>query len=126
MASERNTWLTICCAPLVRASGPVRNVHVLAHVPLQVRGTVRFDGVPPQRIDAVVGGKPLRLEGSGELEALALSVSVPDPASVLTPPGARRWLDLASAGRLPPGFNVVGTHTGSSMPREGEAPKWRH
>jgi hypothetical protein len=90
-------------APPVQATGPIRDVHVLAHVPLRVRGTVRFDGRPPQRIDAVVGGKPVRLDAKGDLEALELSVSVPDPSSVLRPTGARSWLELARAGRLPPG-----------------------
>jgi hypothetical protein len=94
-------------APIVRAVGAVREVHVVARVPLRVRGTVRFAGAPPRPLAAVVGQDPLRIAGTGVLKALELSVSVPEPASILRSPGARRWLDLARSGRLPGGRSTT-------------------
>jgi hypothetical protein len=87
-------------APVVAAEGPVRNVHVVAQVPLQVRGTVRFAGRQPRKLAVVVGRNPVRISGAGELKALELSVTAPEPADVLRPSGALRWLDLARSGRL--------------------------
>jgi hypothetical protein len=90
-------------APVVEATGAVRGVRLLARVPLKVRGTIRYAGRPPRQVAAVLGAAPVRIDGSGDLKELELSVSVPEPASVLRPPGARHWLDLASSGRLPGG-----------------------
>jgi hypothetical protein len=90
-------------APVVNAQGPVRDAHVVAQVPLQVRGTVRFAGRQPRKLAVVVGRNPVRISGAGELKALDLSVVVPEPADVLRPPTARRWLDLARSGRLTDG-----------------------
>jgi hypothetical protein len=42
-----------------------------------------------------VGGRPAQIAGTGSLKALELTVAVPNPASVLRPPGRGRWLDLA-------------------------------
>jgi hypothetical protein len=94
-------------APIVSAVGAVREVHVVARVPLRVRGTVRFAGAPPRSLDAVVGQDPLRIAGAGALKAFELSVSVPEPAAVLRPPGARRWLDLVRSGRLAGGRSTT-------------------
>ena len=87
-------------APVVTAEGPVRNARVVAQVPLQVRGTVRFAGRQPRKLAVIVGRNPVRISGAGELKALDLSVVVPEPADILRPPGARRWLDLARSGRV--------------------------
>jgi len=94
-------------APVVNAQGPVRDAHVVAQVPLQVRGTVRFAGRQPRKLAIVVGRNPVRISGAGELKALELSVVVPEPADVLRPPGARRWLDLARSGRLADGRSTT-------------------
>jgi hypothetical protein len=94
-------------APIVSAVGAMREVHVVARVPLRVRGRIRFAGAPSRPLDAVVGQDPLRIAGTGALKALELSVSVPDPASVLRPPGVRRWLDLARSGRLAGGRSTT-------------------
>src|SRR5262249_20739252 len=83
--------------------GPVRNAPVTAYVPLRVRGTVRFAGARARHIAAVVGGEPLRIPGAGKLETLELTASVPQPAAVLRPSGARNWVDAARSGRLPGG-----------------------
>ena len=90
-------------APVVRASGAIHDVRVLARVPLQVRGTVRYADRPARQVAAVVGADPLQIEGTGDLKALELVVSVPDPAAILRPPGAGDWLDLGRSGRLPGG-----------------------
>jgi hypothetical protein len=87
-------------APLVTAVGPLRNAPVTVYLPLSVRGTVRFAGAPAHRIAAFVGRTPLRIPGTGKLETVELSVSVPDPAAVLRPPGARSWVDAARSGRV--------------------------
>jgi hypothetical protein len=87
-------------APVVKAVGAVRDTHVIARVPVHVRGTIRFEGRPPRPVAAVVRQEPVRIEASGHLKALQLSVSLPEPASILRPAGARRWLDLARSGRL--------------------------
>jgi hypothetical protein len=87
-------------APVVDAIGPVRDVRVISQVPLHVRGTVRFDDHPPRTFAGVVGRRAVEIAGTGRLKLLELSVSVPAPASVLRPPGAHRWRDLARSGRL--------------------------
>ena len=89
-------------APTSTAVGPVRNVQVIVRVPLRVTGTLRFASGASRRVKAVVGQAPLRIMGA-DLKSLALSVSVPRATSVLRPPGARTWLDLARSGRLPGG-----------------------
>lgn len=94
-------------APVLTAVGSLRNVPVTAYVPLGVRGTVGFAGAPARRIGAVVGRRPLRIPGSGKLETLELSVSVPEPAAVLRPSGARTWVGAARSGRLPGGRSVT-------------------
>jgi hypothetical protein len=87
-------------ATVVDALGPVRNVRVGVQVPLRVRGTVRFSGRPSRQFARVVGGRPAEIAGTGSLKALELTVAVPNPASVLRPPGRGRWLDLARSRRL--------------------------
>jgi hypothetical protein len=94
-------------APLVTAQGPVRNVSVDASVPLHLRGTVRFGRGSVRRVAAVLGRKPLRLDGAGKLTAVDLSVSVPAPATMLRPPGSRRWTSLALSGRLRSGRGIT-------------------
>jgi hypothetical protein len=94
-------------APILTAAGPIRNVPVAAYVPLRVGGSLRFSGGPARRIAAVVGREPLRIQGAGELKTLDLSVSVPEPAAVLTPPGARTWVAAARSGRLPGGRAIT-------------------
>jgi hypothetical protein len=89
-------------APTATAVGTVRNVQVIARVPLRVTGTIRFASGASRRVEAVVGQAPVRITGA-DLKSLALSVSVPLAASVLRPPGARTWLDLARSGGLPDG-----------------------
>ncbi|HYX75898.1 MAG TPA: hypothetical protein VE757_01865 [Gaiellaceae bacterium] len=90
-------------APVLNATGPIRNVSVSAFVPLRVRGTVRFDGEPTRRIAAVVGRAPVRIRAIGAPKALDVSVSIPEPAAVLRPPGSQTWVDAARSGRLPGG-----------------------
>jgi hypothetical protein len=85
---------------VVEAAGAVRAARVVAQVPVHVRGTVRFAGGPPHRLTTVVGQKAVRIAGHGELSKLELSVTLPQPASVLRPPGAPRWLALARSGKL--------------------------
>ena len=85
---------------IVDAIGAVREGQMLARVPLQVRGAVRFAKGPPRPLNEIVGQSPIRIAGDGSLKALELSVSVPHPGSLLRPPGARRWLDLARSGGL--------------------------
>jgi hypothetical protein len=80
--------------------GRLRKAPVTVYVPLSVRGAVRFGGAPAHRIAALVGRTPLRVRGTGKLETLELSVSVPDPAAVLRPSGTRSWVDAARSGRL--------------------------
>jgi hypothetical protein len=87
-------------APLVETVGPVRDARLVGRAPLRVRGTVRFASGPPRRVAGVIEDEPLRIAGAGPLKALTLSVSVPEPASFLRPPGARSWLDLARSGRF--------------------------
>jgi hypothetical protein len=94
---------TVVPAPVLTAAGPIRNAPVAVYVPLRVRGSVRFSDAPARRIAAVVGREPLRIQGAGELRALDLSVSVPEPAAVLEPPRARSWVAAARSGRLPDG-----------------------
>jgi hypothetical protein len=94
-------------APVVSAVGPVREVRVVARVPVRVQGKVRFGSLPARKVTAVIGRNPLPIPGTGGLKALDLSVSVPEPASVLRPPGALRWRDLARSGRLPRGREAV-------------------
>jgi hypothetical protein len=86
-------------APLVNAVGPIRKPRVVAYAPLRVRGSIRLGSAPIRRIAAVVGSKPLRIRGRGELKALDLSISVPEPATVLRPP-ASSWIGAARSGRL--------------------------
>jgi hypothetical protein len=91
-------------APTVlNAVGPVRRVHVVARVPLRVRGIARFGGGSPRPVDTVVGKNPVTVSGAGELKRLELSVLVPEPAELLRPPGASTWVALARAGRFPRG-----------------------
>ena len=90
-------------AAVVDALGPIDNVRVTAQVPLRVSGTVRFGGQTPRRFVRVVGRRAVDIAGKGAIEALTLSVAVPDPVSVLNPPQARRWLELARSGRLTAG-----------------------
>jgi hypothetical protein len=90
-------------APVVKATGAAHDVRLVARIPLQVRGTVRYAGSPARQVAAVVGADPLEISGAGDLKALELSVSVPEPASVLRAPGAGHWLDLARSGQLPGG-----------------------
>jgi len=91
-------------APTVlNAAGPVRRVRVVAQVPLRVRGPLRFGGAQPRKVDVVVGKSPITISGAGDLQALKLSASPPEPASLLRPEGASSWLALARAGRLPRG-----------------------
>jgi hypothetical protein len=90
-------------AAIVDSIGPVRRVDVAVQVPLRVRGTIRFDGQPPRSFVSVVGGSAVEISGAGAVRALKLSVAVPDPASIVRPPGARRWLDLVRSGRLTTG-----------------------
>ena len=85
--------------PVVKAAGAVRAARVVAQVPVRVRGTVRFAG-GPRSITTVVGRKAVRIAGHGELSKLELYVTLPQPASVLRPPGAPKWLALARSGRL--------------------------
>jgi hypothetical protein len=85
---------------VLQAAGAVRNVQMVARVPLRVRGTIRFANGPPRRLEKIVGQSPLQIAGSGTLRALELSASVPRPASLLRPPGAHHWLDVARSGRL--------------------------
>jgi hypothetical protein len=99
-------------APLVTAQGRVRNVSVVASVPLHVHGAVRFGTGSPRHVDADVGRRPLLIGGSGELNALDLSVSVPAPATVLWPPGSRSWVALARAGRLRSGRRATSLAVG--------------
>lgn len=87
-------------APVVEATGAVRDVRLVARVPLQLRGTVRYDGRPPRQVVGVLAADPVRIGGPGDVKALELSVSVPEPASILSPPEGHRWLDLARSGRL--------------------------
>jgi hypothetical protein len=94
-------------APILTAAEPIRNAPVTAYVPLNVRGSVRFSGGPARRIAAVVGREPLRIQGAGGLKELDLSVSVPKPAAVLRPPGARSWVAAAHSGRLPGGRAIT-------------------
>jgi hypothetical protein len=90
-------------AQLVNAVGAVREARTTDRVPLRVRGTIRFSDGAPRKLEDVVGQSPIEIVGNGRLKALELSVSVPEPASLLRPPGADRWLDLARSGRLPTG-----------------------
>ena len=90
-------------APVLTTAAPIHNAPVTAFVPLLVRGTVRFSGGPSRRIETVVGREPVRLSGTGAPKALDLSVSIPDPATVLQPPGSRTWVAAARSGRLPVG-----------------------
>ena len=94
-------------APILTAAGPTRNVAVAAYVRLRVRGSLRFSGGPVRRIAAVVGREPLQIQGAGALKALDLSVSVPEPAAVLQPPGGRSWVAAARSGRLPSGRAIT-------------------
>jgi hypothetical protein len=87
-------------ATVVDALGPIRNVRVAAQVPLRVRGSVRFSGQPSRKFARVVGGRPAEIAGSGSMEALELTVAVPNPASVVRPPGGGSWLDLQRSRRL--------------------------
>jgi hypothetical protein len=106
-AREELATGTAAPAPILSAAEPVRNVPVTAYVPLRVRGSVRFSGGRSRRIAAVVGRRPFRVHGPGELKALDLSVSVPKPAAVLQPPGARTWVGAARSGRLPSGRTLT-------------------
>jgi len=90
-------------AAVVAALGPINNVRVTVQAPLRVRGTVRFAGQPPRTFVRVVGQRAVVIAGRGTVKALALSVAVPDPVSVLSPAGAARWLDLVRSGRLADG-----------------------
>src|SRR5262249_38081601 len=92
---------------VLNAVGPVRRVRVVAQVPLRVRGTLRFGGGPPRKVDAVVGKSPVAISGAGDLQALELSTSPPEPASLLRPDDASSWLALVRAGRLPRGRAVT-------------------
>jgi hypothetical protein len=94
-------------APILTAAESIRNVPVAAYVPLRVRGSVRFSDRSARRIAALVGRRPLRIPGAGELEALDLFVSVPKPTAVLQPPGARSWVAAARSGRLPDGRAIT-------------------
>jgi hypothetical protein len=98
---------TAAPAPILSAAEPVRNVPVTADVPVRVRGSVRFSGGRSRRIAAVVGRRPFRVQGPGELKALDLSVSVPRPAAVLQPPGAGTWVGAARSGQLPSGRRLT-------------------
>lgn len=98
---------TAAPAPILSAAEPVRHLPVTAYVPVRVRGSVRFSGGRSRRIAAVVGRRPFRVHGPGELKALDLSVSVPKPAAVLQPPGARTWVGAARSGRLPSGRTLT-------------------
>jgi hypothetical protein len=88
---------------VLNAVGTVRHVHVLASVPLQVRGSLRFANRSPRTIDTTLGQSPVTISGAGDLKALKLSVSVPEPAVLLRPRGASSWLALARAGGMPRG-----------------------
>jgi hypothetical protein len=90
-------------ATVLNASGSVRHVRVVARVPLRVKGTLRFAGRAPRTLDAVVDKSPITVSGTGGLKKLELSVSLPEPAELLRPPGASSWLALARTGRLPRG-----------------------
>jgi hypothetical protein len=90
-------------AAVVDALGPIDNIRVTVQTPLHISGTVRFRGQAPRRFIRVVGRRPVDIAGKGALDALTLSVDVPDPVLVLNPPGARRWLELARSGRLTAG-----------------------
>ena len=94
-------------APILTAAEPIRKAPVAVYVPLRVRGSVRFSDGPAQRIAAAIGREPLRIQGAGELKALDLSVSIPEPAAVLQPPGARTWVGAAQTGRLPSGRAIA-------------------
>jgi hypothetical protein len=94
-------------APILTAAGRIRNASVAAYVPLRVRGSVRFSGRRARRVAAVVGREPLLIQGGGELRALDLSVSVPEPEAVLQPPAARGWVAAARSGRLPGGRAIT-------------------
>jgi len=94
-------------APVLTAAAPIRNVPVVAHVPLRVRGTAVFSDGPARRIAATVAAEPLRIHGAGTLKALDLSVSVPKPGAVLQPPGTRSWVGAARSGRLPGGRAIT-------------------
>jgi hypothetical protein len=96
----------------VTAQGRVRNVSVVASVPLHVRGTVRFGSGSVRHVDAVVGRRPLRIDGSGALNALDFSVSVPAAETVLRPPVSRSWIDLARSGRLRSGRRATSLAVG--------------
>ena len=86
--------------PVVKAAGAVRAARVVAQVPVRVSGTVRFAGGPRRTLTTVVGRKAVRIAGHGQLSKLELYVTLPEPASVLRPPGAPKWLALARSGRL--------------------------
>jgi hypothetical protein len=90
-------------APVVTANGPVRSVRVVAQVPLRVRGTIRLAGKPRRHFVLVLRGRSVQIAGAGAVKALELRVAVPDAATLLSPPRARRWVDLARSGRFPDG-----------------------
>lgn len=92
---------------VLNAVGPVRHVHVVAQVPLRVRGTLRFAGGSPRTLDTAVGKSPVTISGTGDLKALELSATPPEPAALLRPEGASSWLALARTGRLPRGRAVT-------------------
>jgi hypothetical protein len=88
---------------VLNAVGPVRHVQVVAQIPLRVRGTLRFAGGSPRTLDTAVGKSPVTVSGTGDLKALELSATPPEPAALLRPKGASSWLALARTDRLPRG-----------------------
>ena len=82
------------------AGGPVRTVAVTALAPVRVRGIYRFGTGPDRRLVTVVGGRPLRLTGSGPLTRLQLTAEPVPPRELLRSPRRGTWTAYAATGGL--------------------------
>lgn len=78
----------------VPVAGRLRTTKVTAAIRLRVRGVVRLAG-GAERLDELVGGRPLRIAGRGALRDLYLTVTVPPAARFLSPPGGESWQEDA-------------------------------
>jgi uncharacterized protein YaiE (UPF0345 family) len=87
-------------AQVVDAAGAVREAQTIARIPVHVRGVIRFSKGLPRTLEEIVGQRPVQIVGNGNVKTLELSVLLPQPVSLLRPPGAHRWVGLARTGRL--------------------------
>jgi hypothetical protein len=87
-------------APVVRALGPIRTVLIRGFAPLRVTGVAELPGGERRRISTAVGRRPSEVKLPDAPRSLALTVTIPAPATVLAAPGGGRWTDLVRSGRL--------------------------